>query len=71
MECFKIPSTFQGTGYTVMNTKGKVPEALQCLTSSKIKKKKKKKQEKYQIGICFLKRLKVSVIEPEGPLLPV
>ena len=41
MECFKIPSTFQGTGYTVMNTKGKVPEALQCLTSSKIKKKKK------------------------------
>ena len=53
-----------------MNTKGKVPEALQCLTSSKIK-KKKKKQEKYQIGICFLKRLKVSVIEPEGPLLPV
>lgn len=39
MECLKIPSAFQGTRYTVMNTKGKVPEALQCLTSSKKEKK--------------------------------
>ena len=46
MECLKIPSTFQGTGHTVMNTKGKVPEALQCLTSSKTKKKRKKEKRK-------------------------
>ena len=37
MDCLKISVTFQGTGDTVMNTRGKVPEALESLTSSKIK----------------------------------